>query len=234
MSTSSSGIVLVDCETVRRRSERDRRGRGRRGRAGRGRVEVERDLLGGDLLEAALAGGNAASSEQHAEHDRHADRQHRSEVAWSAPHGPTSVGSSTTKRAPPPAQSSTHARPPIAALCSATSARPRPVPTRLRAALPRANRSKIRPRSPWATPGPLSSTATPEAIRLDLEQFDPRRTVAVVVGVVEQVAEDALVAHLVDRRPPVRPGAPRRSARQRRCSERRSGRSVRRCRDVRR
>ncbi len=43
-----------------------------------------------------------------------------------------------------PGRSSTHASPPRAAACSATSARPRPVPIRCRAALPRAKRSKIR------------------------------------------------------------------------------------------
>ena len=72
----------------------------------------------------------------------------------------TRTGSSTTKRAPPPTRSWTHAVPPIAAVCSATRARPSPVPMRCRAALPRANRSKIRSRSPCATPGPPSSTAS--------------------------------------------------------------------------
>ena len=42
--------------------------------------------------------------------------------------------------------------------CSATRARPRPVPTRWRAAVPAAKRSKMRRALGWDTPGPASST----------------------------------------------------------------------------
>ena len=75
---------------------------------------------------------------------------------------------------------------------------PRPVPTRCRAALPRANRSKMRARSPRATPGPASSTdraiAVP-AVPLDLTRDG---SAGVFAGVLEQVGEDPLEAQLVD------------------------------------
>src|SRR5690606_22795357 len=105
---------------------------------------------------------------QAAPHERDRYGEHRTdqdepttepERAGGASHA-SSVGSRTTNRAPPPCRSSTHASPPSAAACSATSANPSPVPIRLRAALPRANRSKIRVRSLAATPGPSSSTTS--------------------------------------------------------------------------
>jgi len=87
-----------------------------------------------------------------------------------ARHG-VATGSSTTKRAPdsPSGRSSTHARPPWSATCSATRASPRPTPSlpalRRPAPEPRENRSKTRSRSSAGTPGPLSSICNSSARR---------------------------------------------------------------------
>ncbi len=101
------------------------------------------------------------------------------------------------KRDPPPGRSSTHARPPWRRACSATRASPRPVPTRWRAAEPRANRSKMRSFSTPGTPGPASSTRilTRSAPPFDA---DPHGPAGVLRGVLEQVGDGPLQAALVD------------------------------------
>ena len=84
------------------------------------------------------------------------------------------------------------------------------MPIRLRAALPRAKRSKMRSCSLVATPGPgvLDGDADPVdfacsrslvPLAMPGSDLDAHRAVAVVVGVVDQVAEDTFVADLVDR-----------------------------------
>ena len=117
------------------------------------RLRFERILA--NLLENAVHHGGGPHA---AVTTTSASRRRRRAPTAASPTRP--VGSRTTKRAPPPWRSSTHASPPCAVACSATRARPSPVPMRWRAALPRAKRSKMRARSPRATPGPASSTAT--------------------------------------------------------------------------
>jgi hypothetical protein len=90
--------------------------------------------------------------------------------------------------------------PPWSRTCSATRARPRPVPLsapRDPAVAPRENRSKIRSRSSGATPSPASSTANSHLVAA-AAQADGGGATGVLGRVVEQVGHHSGHAPLVE------------------------------------